>query len=147
MSEQQQVLQVNWIHNHTVERWLREMAKGDVLNVCCGMSRVGRIRIDIAEGTNRTEAGDLFHLSFPSQSFDSVICDAPFSYFNRFDWIADLAKIARKRFILSADRTIIRLPRKDWRVRLFAFQMQRSAHDSYLRLYYVFDRLNGSLST
>ena len=144
MSEQQ-ILQVNWIHNKTVERWLRQMAIGDTLNVCCGMSRVGRVRIDIAEETNRTEEGDLFNLTYPSLSFDTVICDPPFSYFNRFDWITGLAKLARNRFILSADRTIIRLPRKDWRVRLFAFQMQRSAHDSYLRLYYVFDRLNERL--
>ena len=59
-----EVLQVNWIHNKAVERWLREMVVGSALNVCSGMSRVGDVRIDILPETNRTEAGDLFHLDF-----------------------------------------------------------------------------------
>ena len=142
-----EVLQVNWIHNKTVEAWLRKMAVGRTLNVCCGMSRVGDVRIDIDVGTNRTEDGNLFNLTYPPLSFDTVICDPPFNYYNRFDWVKGLSLLAKKHLLLSVDRTIVRLPRRIWNVRLFAFQMQRSAHDSYLRLYYCWDRANEYLGS
>lgn len=106
------------------------------------MSSVGDVRLDIDPSTNRTEAGDLFNLPFAPLSFDTVICDPPFSYYNRFGWVGNLASIARKRLLLSIDRTIVRLPRAAWSPRFFGFQMQKSAHDSYLRIYYCYDRNN-----
>jgi hypothetical protein len=133
-------LQVNWIHHKDVERWLRRMKVGRTLNVCCGMSWVGDVRVDTDPNTNRTEAGDLFDLGFAPLSFDTVIVDPPFSYFSRFDWVNKCARIASKRLLLAADRTIVRLPRKDWSTSLYAFQ---SAQKMYLRLYYCFDRKNG----
>jgi 16S rRNA G966 N2-methylase RsmD len=137
------VLQANWIHNNDVERWLRRMAKGRTLNVCCGMSKVGDVRVDTDPKTNRTEAGDLFNLHFEPLSFDTVICDPPFRYYWKFDWINELALLARRRFLLSPNRSIVRLPRENWQTRLYAFQSQQNA--MYLRLYYCFDRLNEQL--
>lgn len=138
-----QVLQANWIHPSSVEKWLRSMVIGTSLNVCCGTSHVGDIRVDISPDTTRTEAGDLFNLRFPSQSFDTVICDPPFAFYNRFAWVNELGKIARRRLLLSPDRTVVRLPRKDWSTRIFAFQ---GTHDTmYLRLYYCYDRKNHHL--
>jgi hypothetical protein len=124
----------------------RQEPKGRTLNVCCGMSRIGDIRLDIDPSTNRTQEGNLFNLSFEPLSFDTVICDPTFTYYNRFGWIGDLAAIARKRLLLSVDRSIVRLPRAVWTPRFFGFQMQKSATDSYLRIYYCFDRNNESLS-
>ena len=142
-----EVLQVNWIHPKPVEKWLRSMVIGTSLNVCCGKSFVGDVRVDVDRNTNRTEEGDLFKLRFPYLSFDTVICDPPFSYYNKFGWIRRLSYLARKRLLISPDRTIIRLPRSLWSSRLYAFQMQRSATASYLRLYYCFDRLNKSFDS
>ncbi len=136
----QRVLQANWIHSPDVERWLQHMSVGSTLNVCCGSSRVGNVRVDIDPTANRTEEGDLFNLRFQPLAFDTVICDPPFSLFSRFDWINNLSKIARRRFLLAADRTIIRLPKSIWKTRLFAFQGVQST--MYLRLYYCFDRAN-----
>lgn len=141
--KRERVLQVNWVHHPDVEKWLSKMAIGRTLNVCCGMSQVGEIRVDTDPNTKRTEEGDLFRLRFPARSFVTVICDPPFSYFNRFRWIVELADIADKRLLLAADRTIIRLPKEDWSTRLFAFQSAENG--MYLRLYYCFDRLNRSL--
>ncbi len=143
---QYQVLQGNWIHNATVEAWLRKMKIGRTLNICSGMSQVGDVRLDVAEGTNRTAYGDLFNLDLEPLSFDTVICDPPFSYYNRFEWVGKLASIAKKRLLLSVDRTIVRLPRAAWTPRFFGFQMQKSATDSYLRIYYCFDRNNITLT-
>jgi hypothetical protein len=135
------VLKVNWVHHRDVERWLRRMKVGRTLNVCCGMSRVGDVRVDTDPNTNRTEEGDLFHLRFAPLSFDTVIVDPPFPYFSRFDWVNKCAKIARKRLLLAADRTIVRLPKRHWSTSLYAFQSGQNA--MYLRLYYCFDRRNG----
>ena len=127
------VLQVNWIHTSTVEEWLRLMVIGSSLNMCCGMSKVGDVRIDRRTETNRTRGGDLFKLDFPPMSFDTVICDPPFEFYNKFDWILRLSDIARKRLLISPDRTTIKL--KGWLPMLYAF-----TDKMYLRLYYCFDR-------
>ena len=100
------VLKANWIHPPNVEAWLGTMITGRTLNVCCGMSRVGDVRIDTDENTNRTEEGDLFDLHIAEASFDTVICDPPFAYYNTFEWCQKLASIARKRLILSVDRSM-----------------------------------------
>ena len=127
------VLKVNWVHTSETEEWLRSMVIGSSLNMCSGMSKVGDVRIDRYEGTNRTRGGDLFKMDILPQSFDTVICDPPFEFYNRFDWILRLADIARKRLLISPDRTNIRL--KGFRPSLYAF-----TDKMYLRLYYCFDR-------
>lgn len=135
-------LRANWVHPPDVERWLSKMVTGTSLNVCCGMSRVGDVRVDISEGTNRTEAGDLFNLRFLPLSFDTVICDPPFEYYNRFKWAQNLGHLARKRLILSVDRSLPRLKRGAWKypelyaVGIYAFP------SSYIRLYLVWNRHN-----
>jgi hypothetical protein len=132
------VLQVNWIHTSTVEEWLQDMKIGRTLNMCCGMSKVGDVRIDRRPETNRTGGGDLFKLDYPPMSFDTVICDPPFEFYNKFDWILRLSDIARKRFLLSPDRTTVKL--RGWETSLYAFTDRM-----YLRLYYCFDRRQSQL--
>ena len=100
-------------------------------------------RVDTDPSTSRTEAGDLFDLQFAPLSFDTVICDPPFAYYSRMDWVQNLARISRKRLLISPDRTIIRVNRTHWNTRLFAMQLTESA--MYLRLYYCFDRINRRL--
>ena len=135
-------LQARWVHPHKVERWLRRSCIGRTLNVCCGMSLVGDVRIDTDWRSNRTEAGDLFSLTFENQSFDTVICDPPFSYYNRFSWIAKIRDIARKRVLISSPATNIRMmfSRRNWNFALYAVGDHGSP---MLRLYWCFDRCNG----
>lgn len=140
MTRNYQVLQANWIHPRPVERWLEQMKIGRTLNVCCGMSKVGDVRVDIESKTNRTHYGDLFNLQFEHLSFDTVICDPPFDYYvtgeNRFRWIARIADLCRKRLILSMPALNFSLGRK-WARRLFYTDSQQFL---FLRLFWVFDR-------
>ena len=143
------MLRANWIHTSFVERWLQEMSIGDTLNVCCGKSFVGDIRIDTDPNSNRTEEGDLFNLPFSPLSFDTVICDPPFSYYNRFRWILKLADIARERFLLSSPNISVRLSRRNWRRTLYYSEGNAAKGHSrgtlFLRMYWCFDRKNHRL--
>ncbi len=135
---QQLALKVKWIHPPQVERWLRRTVIRRTLNVCCGMSRVGEVRVDTDEGTNRTEPGDLFDLRFPKLSFDTVICDPPFSYYSHFKWIYGLTDLARKLVILSAPTNLsIMLSRRKWDISLYAVAPRNTR---FLRLYWMFER-------
>jgi len=143
------LLQANWIHTSDVESWLRQMSIGRTLNVCCGKSLVGDVRVDVDPESSRTEYGDLFHLKFPPQSFDTVICDPPFSYYNRFKWILPLAHIARKRLLLSSPCISVRLSSSKWKRTLWysdtVAQKGRPRGGLFLRLYWCFDRRDKSL--
>jgi len=142
------MLQANWI-SQGADAFLEEMAIGRTLNVCCGMSSVGDVRLDTDPKANRTEYGDLFNLQYPPRSFDSVICDPPFSYFNKFKWVLRLSDLADKRFIISGPLMNICLPKKNWKRRLFYDSASRSPTTGgrrlFLRLWWVFDRLNRQL--
>lgn len=148
MSEQKLALRVNWIQPPNTERWLRRMVVGSSLNVCCGMSRVGDVRIDTDPTTNRTVEGDLFAArdTFGYLSFDTVICDPPYDYyfgknFGHFKWFLQLSDIAKKRLIISAPQIQLRLRKRDWHTELYSMRN----FGAYLRLYWVFDRKNGTI--
>ena len=115
---------------------------GEALNVCCGMSKVGQVRLDITQHSMRTEAGDLFKAKerVGSRSFDTVICDPPYSYFSKFKWLMELSDIARKRMIVSSPQITLRIPR--FSRKLYAFDIPGKI---YLRLWWVFDRAIGAL--
>lgn len=143
------MLKANWIHTEEVEKWLQEIAIGRTLNVCCGMSKVGEVRVDIDPSSNRTEEGDMFNLRFEPRSFDTVICDPPFSYYNHFKWILKLADIADKRLLISSPPMMLKLSRKNWSRELY-YASGNATRDHprgtlFLRLYWCFDRLNHKL--
>jgi hypothetical protein len=137
----------SWSHSDSglkmIDSWLAKMSLGRTLNVCCGNCPVGDIRIDIDPNTTRTMAGDLFRLPFPQQSFDTVICDPPFSYYNRFRWVIKLSHLARKRLILSTSLTEPKLIKREWTRELYYFSSNGGTQ--FLRLYWIFDRLNQNL--
>lgn len=134
-------LQANWIHPPRVETWLRSMVIGNCLNVCCGKSFVGETRIDLFDEANLTMKADCKHLPFRPGSFDTVICDPPFSYFNRFKWIVSMSWIAKKRFMISTPAANVLLDRRNWKKSLYA----ADTNLPFIRFYFVFDRLNDSL--
>jgi hypothetical protein len=105
------------------------------------MSKVGEVRIDHDPNTNRTQEGDMFNLDFAPRSFDTVICDPPFKYYNRFKWILNLAQIADKRLLISAPNINIYLPKRNWKRSLW----YEITNTLFLRTYWCFDRTNHSL--
>lgn len=132
----------NWKHPPAVEEWLRSMCIGRTLNVCCGASKVGDVRVDIdPKAPGLTEVGDLFNLPYGPGEFDTVICDPPFEYFmpavgrSRL-FASSLANLPRRRLLLSTNLNILRLKRGIWDRRLFAVD----TGGYFIRLYWVFDR-------
>jgi hypothetical protein len=73
-------------HMHTdyFEYWLRDfVSDGSCLNICCGYSEVGDVRVDISADSARTMEGDLFKLleTFRENQFDYVYIDPPFEFY------------------------------------------------------------------
>lgn len=145
MSSRGKLYKANWSHTETSEDLLRRLtADGITLNVCCGQSMVGDVRVDIAENTSRTEYGDMFDLPFGRLSFYNVICDPPYDYYttgdNRFRWILKLADMAERKLILAIPKINIRIPHFDKEYYIVEEDGQVS-----MKLWVVFTRMNDTL--
>lgn len=116
------IIPAEWIHTDYLEYWLKDFFKSlgcqRILNVCCGDSKFGDIRLDIRADTTRTLEGDLFTLLdyFPPSSVDGVYIDPPFKYYtsgaNRFFWQFDALKIAKKVLVTKRPKVTVNLPSK-----------------------------------
>ena len=94
--------QVNWSWNKQTDVWLRTKVKGFTLNICCGKSKVGNVKADIDKSVKPDIVCDVKHLPFRLLCFDTIVCDPPFSMYNRFKWMKHFNKYARKRVIMSS---------------------------------------------
>lgn len=121
--------------------FLSKMKIGFTANVCCGTDRTGDVRVDIDRSFDPDVIGDLHSLPFPNDAFDTVICDPPFSMFNKFAWKDELARIAKKRVILSAPNINVRM--KSCWVRQVWFT---DGGTPYLRLWHVFTRQDENIA-
>jgi hypothetical protein len=116
------------------------MVRGSVLNFPSGTSKVGDIRCDIDPDMQPDIIASLYHPPFRERSFDTVICDPPFAMFtqgpNRFRWALDLAKIARRRCMVSTPKISLNLGREAWTKRWYV----NERGSIQIRLWQVFDR-------
>ncbi len=114
------VFHADWIHTDYMEYFLNNYTKdGRTLNVCCGASELGDIRLDISEESTRTQYGNMFDLSmFEDQEFDYVYCDPPFNVYTntkilqeyRNKWQFELWRITKKALITRRPKVNINLP-------------------------------------
>ena len=65
------------------------------------MSQVGDIRADLDPIVKPDVICDLKYPPFRKQSFDVVIMDPPYKYYNRFKWLLDIKDLCRKVIIIS----------------------------------------------
>lgn len=72
-------LKESWVWEKEVEDLVRERMKGYVLNVPCGKSLLGDIRLDIDPNFTMSKVFDMFKemLPYPNNTFDTVISDPP----------------------------------------------------------------------
>ena len=138
--EQIQKFRANWQHKRNSDKLLQGLCdEGSTLNLCCGKSQIGDLRIDIDPTVKPDLVADIFNL--PSlEQFDNVIMDPPYSYYGKIKWLFPLARLARKRFIISTPQMSIRLR-----------GMKRSIYVvddgmMYLRIWQVYDRFQELLS-
>lgn len=122
-------------HSNVNTQFIQKMSRGLTLNVCCGTDHSGNVRVDVDKRFLPDVIADLRHLPFRDDVFDTVICDPPFQMFNKFAWKDELARVAKKRVILSAPNINIRM-KSCWKRQLWF----TDAGTPYLRLWHVFDR-------
>jgi len=136
-----EVFKQNWHWYEETDTWLKSMCIGYTLNVCCGQSNVGDVRLDIDERLRPDIYADCHALPFRPGSFDTVVLDPPFTYYRRIRWILDISLVARKRFILSTPNIMLSL--KHFNTTLYATRFRNSL---YVRQWVVYDRKNQLLS-
>jgi len=113
----QNLFHSQYVHTDYFEYWLEKFVKdGSCLNVCCGKSLIGNVRVDISKDSTRTHEGDLFKIlkSFKPNSFDYVYCDPLFKYYtsgiNRFNWQFDLFSLCKIALITRRPKVTINMP-------------------------------------
>lgn len=132
------VLEMEWMWSDYVEIFLRKIVDqfghGKTLNMCCGASNLGDVRVDIDPRSNRTRSGDLFRLrqQFHENQFNVGIFDPDFDAYNpnsrltrlegkklgyerpgqlAYDWQYDAVSLCRKVAIFR--RNLIMINHKD----------------------------------
>lgn len=72
------------------------------LHICCGLSRLGNVRVDLHEPSADILA-DAARLPFADGAFDTVLCDPPYN--GKFQWnhdmLTELARVASQRIIFQ----------------------------------------------
>jgi ubiquinone/menaquinone biosynthesis C-methylase UbiE len=127
--------------------FIRKMKIGFTLNICCGLDPNGDVKADIDDSLlmkvkkerlddSEYVVCDVMNLPFRPRAFDTVVCDPPFSYYNKFKWIHELSKIARKRLILCVPMIDVHIDQDEWDRQLYYVP----STGIMLRLYWIFDR-------
>ena len=71
-----------------VEHFLVSALIPNSLHVCCGLSPLGNIRLDLDFNVSPDAVCDASKLPLKDASFESVLCDPPYN--NKFQWNHDL---------------------------------------------------------
>jgi 16S rRNA G966 N2-methylase RsmD len=93
-----------WRFNLDEEYFIRSSITGRSLNVCCGKSELGTVRVDLDEKHNPDLVCDYFKLPYKECEFDTVIFDPPFRDFWKHGLshaVQKIGKLASKRFIVK----------------------------------------------
>jgi len=132
----------DWAYCQSLEMLIAQEGIGKVLNLCCGYSSFGDVRADLDREVAPHVVCDMRRLPFKSQSFDTVIADPPYRFYNRPGFLMQLFDIARKRVIVD-DLPIDLKPGKNW-TRRWAVLTRDSGF--IVKFAAVYDRKNGNLS-
>ncbi len=99
------VYQTNWSWGRNMDNHLKDFANNlYTLNFPCGKSTLGDVRADILPSLKPDIVCDLRHSPFRPGVFECVVCDPPFSLFNRFFWLIKLKDCCSKYFLLSTPK-------------------------------------------
>lgn len=137
-----------WADPVDVQRWIEtELCIGETLSFPCGQSDIGDVDADIDSSLNPDVVADLKSplQSFDEQSFDTVYCDPPYSFYSEphKDWLFPLFRIARERLILQTPRQRVQIPRseKEW----YIAEPKPGSPQTNVWLFQVFSRPDSKL--
>lgn len=138
-----------WSDPVDVQRWIHdELCKGETLVFPSGRSTIGGVQADVDPDLDPDIVADLHNPLevFDEQSFDTVYCDPPYSFYSEphTDWLRPLWRVARERLILQTPRQRVGIPhsKKDW----FVVEPKPGSPQTNVWLFQVFDRVDGQLS-
>ena len=89
----------------SIESFLKDQLIGRSLHVCCGLSKLGDVRVDLDPAVEPDIVCDAADMSahFKDDSFDTVLCDPPYN--GKLQWnhdmLSELSHIASRRAILQ----------------------------------------------
>jgi hypothetical protein len=131
-----------------VQRWvIEELAVGETLVFPKGEAVIGDVTADIDKSLDPDVVADLKNplSEFDEQSFDTVYCDPPYSFYSdpHSEWLHPLWSIARERLILQTPRQRVQIPHseKEWRIA----EPRPGSPQTNVWLFQVFKRTNLSL--
>lgn len=77
--------EATWRQPEDVDRYLRTKAEGRTLNLCCGQSPLGDVRVDADPQHDPDVKADMRNLPFGDATFDTVLFDPPWKmgYYQR----------------------------------------------------------------
>ena len=85
-----------------VERVIASEFVGYSLHVCCGLSHLGDVRLDLNQPSADVRA-DASKLPFVDGAFETVLCDPPYN--GKFQWnhdlLTELSRVAQRRIIFQ----------------------------------------------
>jgi ubiquinone/menaquinone biosynthesis C-methylase UbiE len=104
--EKKLILRESWVWEKEVEDFMRERLVGYTLNVPCGASKLGDVRVDLDPVDANVRMADMKNLPFETNTFDTVISDPPWKlgFYDRFRQFFELVRVAKPdgRIILNA---------------------------------------------
>jgi len=137
-----------WSDPVDVQRWVDdELCIGKTLTFPSGRAMVGNTTADIDASLEPDVIADLNNPLnyFSEQSFDTVYCDPPYSFYNEphEEWLRPLWRIARERLILQTPRQRVDIPRseKSW----YIAEPNGGSPQTNVWLFQVFDRVDAKL--
>lgn len=101
-----------WRDGKDVDRWVRDMALGELVNWPCGESPVGDIRADIDPSVAPDVFADLRSPPFEERSIETLYADIPYSmaaYDDILQWLPDVWACVDRRLILNSTPVMVSL--------------------------------------
>ena len=84
-----------------LKRWFVKRARGRILHLCCGWTRlgIGEINLDVSPNSSADIIADIFHLPFPDDCFDTIVSDPPYklAYDKRAAFTSEILRVVKKR--------------------------------------------------
>jgi len=130
--------QNNWSHQDGTDAvsLIKKECTGSILSLFSGKTKYGDLRIDLDPSTHPDIIADVYaNCPIKPLSFDTVVLDPPFSYYNKQKWIIRLSEIARKKFILCVPQIMLRIGCFDLKDIINVV-----TNTYYIRMWLVFER-------
>ena len=90
-------LEETWIWPDKVTEKIKEFIEGYSLHICCGMSELGDIRLDLDPQKPGVSKADMNELKYPDETFDTVISDPPWKigFFQRMKPFFETVRVCK----------------------------------------------------